>query len=84
MLKHSKTTINTPITADSYYTTRLDVYDVYGRCNEQKIPYTIMDEQGEIVTNGILDDIARTSRVYRETEDKLKVLVGNAQVLGWL
>jgi len=43
-----------------------------------------MDEQGKIVTNGILDDIARTSRVYRETEDKLKVLVGNAQVLGWL
>ena len=40
------------------------------------MPYTILDSQGEVVTNGLLDDIARTPRIYRETEDALKVLVG--------
>jgi len=67
----------------SPYSTRLDVYDVYGRCNEKKVPYTILDSQGEVVTNGLLDDIARTPRIYRETEDALKVLVGSAQILDW-
>ena len=71
------------ITPNTYYSTRLDVYDVYGRCNEKKVPYTILDSQGEVVTNGLLDDIARTPRIYRETEDTLKVLVGSAQILDW-
>ena len=47
----------------------------------KKVPYTILDSQGEVVTNGLLDDIARTPRIYRETEDALKVLVGSAQIL---
>ncbi|TYA20210.1 hypothetical protein FXB68_11195, partial [Aggregatibacter actinomycetemcomitans] len=76
--------INETLTPTTYYSTRLDVYDIYGRCNEKKIPYTILDSQGEVVTGGILDEDGRTARVYRETEDKLKVLVGHAQVLDWL
>ena len=78
-----ETTVNDSITPNTYYSTRLDVYDVYGRCNEKKVPYTILDSQGEVVTNGLLDDIARTPRIYRETEDTLKVLVGSAQILDW-
>ncbi|WP_262404655.1 type VI secretion system Vgr family protein [Aggregatibacter actinomycetemcomitans] len=78
------TSINETLTPTTYYSTRLDVYDIYGRCNEKKIPYTILDSQGEVVTGGILDEDGRTARVYRETEDKLKVLVGHAQVLDWL
>ena len=78
-----ETTVNDSITPNTYYSTRLDVYDVYGRCNEKKVPYTILDSQGEVVTNGLLDDIARTPRIYRENEDALKVLVGSAQILDW-
>ena len=78
-----ETTVNDSVTPNTYYSTRLDVYDVYGRCNEKKVPYTILDSQGEVVTNGLLDDIARTPRIYRETEDALKVLVGSAQILDW-
>ena len=78
-----ETTVNDSITPNTYYSTRLDVYDIYGRCNEKKVPYTILDSQGEVVTNGLLDDIARTPRIYRETEDTLKVLVGSAQILDW-
>ena len=31
-----ETTVNDSITPNTYYSTRLDVYDVYGRCNEKK------------------------------------------------
>ena len=77
------TIVNETLTPTTYYSTRLDVYDIYGRCNEKKVPYTILDNQGEVVKDGMLDDIARTPRIYRETEDKLKVLVGHAHILDW-
>lgn len=35
-----ETTVNDSITPNTYYSTRLDVYDIYGRCNEKKVPYT--------------------------------------------
>ena len=64
-----------------YYSTRLDVYDIYGNCCEKIVPYTILDSQENVVTTGMLDIDGRTNRVYRETKDKLKVLVGHAQVI---
>ncbi|OOF63334.1 hypothetical protein BKL51_08680 [Rodentibacter sp. Ppn85] len=78
-----ETTINNTITPDTYYSTRLDVYDLYGRCNEKKVPYTILNNHGETIGDGVLDDIARTPRIYRDTEETLKVLVGYVQVLDW-
>ncbi|THA09462.1 hypothetical protein D3M82_11095 [Rodentibacter pneumotropicus] len=75
-----ETLINNAITPNTYYSTRLDVYDIYGRCNEKKVPYTILDSQGERVTEGMLDEDARTGRVYRETVEQLKVYVGKAKI----
>ena len=60
---------------NTYYSTRLDVYDVYGRCNEKKC-LTLFWIVKEVVTNGLLDDIARTPRIYRETEDALQSIGG--------
>ena len=77
------TIVNETLTPTTYYSTRLDVYDIYGRCNEKKVLYTILDSQETVVTTGMLDIDGRTNRVYRETKDKLKVLVGNAQILDW-
>ncbi|WGE43126.1 type VI secretion system Vgr family protein [Actinobacillus equuli] len=79
-----ETTINNTLTPTTYYSSRLDAYDIYGRCNEKKVPYTILDGRGDTITDGILDDIARTSRIYRETEESLQVLVGHAEVLDWV
>ncbi|WP_423841527.1 bacteriophage T4 gp5 trimerisation domain-containing protein [Actinobacillus equuli] len=75
-----ETTINNTLTPTTYYSSRLDAYDIYGRCNEKKVPYTILDGRGDTITDGILDDIARTPRIYRETEESLQVLVGHAEV----
>ncbi|MBN6067215.1 hypothetical protein HYE54_00005, partial [Aggregatibacter actinomycetemcomitans] len=74
------TSINETLTPTTYYSTRLDVYDIYGRCNEKKIPYTILDSQGEVVTGGILDEDGRTARVYRETREQLKFYIGKARI----
>ncbi|OOF60664.1 hypothetical protein BKL51_11060 [Rodentibacter sp. Ppn85] len=75
-----ETTINNTITPDTYYSTRLDVYDIYGRCSQKKVPYTILDGQGNIVTDGILDEDGRTIRIYREVEEQLTILVGQARI----
>ncbi|WP_244149487.1 hypothetical protein [Rodentibacter genomosp. 2] len=75
-----ETTINNTITSDTYYSTRLDVYDIYGRCNEKKVPYTILDDQGNIVTDGMLDEDGRTTRIYREVEEQLTIFVGQARI----
>ena len=64
-----------------YYSTRLDVYDIYGNCCEKIVPYTILDSQENVVTTDMLDIDGRTNRVYRETKEQLKVLVGHAQVI---
>ncbi|MBN6063291.1 hypothetical protein HYE55_03210 [Aggregatibacter actinomycetemcomitans] len=74
------TSINETLTPNTYYSTRLDAYDIYGRCNGKKIPYTILDSQGEVVTGGVLDEDGRTARVYRETSEQLKVYVGKARI----
>ena len=75
-----ETTVNDSITPNTYYSTRLDVYDVYGRCNEKKVPYTILDSQGEVITDGVLDEDGRTARVYREFEEQLTVFIGKAKI----
>ncbi|WP_077422848.1 type VI secretion system Vgr family protein [Rodentibacter myodis] len=75
-----ETTINNTITSDTYYSTRLDVYDIYGRCSEKKVPYTILDDQGNIVTDGMLDEDGRTTRIYREVEEQLTIFVGQARI----
>ena len=63
-----------------YYSTRLDVYDIYGNCCEKIVPYTILDSQENVVTTGMLDIDGRTNRVYRETKEQLKVFIGQARI----
>ena len=62
------------------FSNKLDLYDVFGPSNVQ-IPFTIMGNKDRESQHGILDKMGRTSRIYSDKAETVKIFAGNATLL---
>ena len=64
----------------SYYTNKLDAYNVFGHLSET-VPYTILDKEGKIVFEGKLDRMKRIERLFLDKQEEMTVVIGYAEVM---
>ena len=63
------------------FSNKLDVYDLFWMKNLSEIEYVAKDKSGEIIAEGNLDEVGRTSRIYSSRGQKIEVLIGGRG--GW-
>ncbi|TCP88667.1 LysM domain-containing protein, partial [Cricetibacter osteomyelitidis] len=61
--------------SDYQYSNRLDLYNIFGHLKGQNIAYTVKNAQDEVIYNGVLDEMARTERIYSDKQEKIKITI---------
>lgn len=56
------------------YSNKLDLYNIFGSPKED-IPYIVKNSEGEIIQEGILDEMGRTDRIYSDIQEVVTVVV---------
>ena len=65
------------------YTNRLDAYHLFAGKKDKitDIPYMVVKEDNSLYAKGTLDKTGRTTRIYSDKSEKVKVFTGFAEII---
>ena len=63
------------------FSNKLDLYDVFGKQLDKPLAYTVIGNKNRATQKGKLDSMGRTTRIYSDKEEIVKIFVGYASIM---